>query len=123
VLDKAASLLSGNLQSVVRFYSRSEFGALAKLSEYSTGYGNEADYRANLTKGHIKTDSDLAEHHAAHASALSTYEFLHRSTLEISPEFDHMETLLHERLRQMANNSNAAFNALWTRLDKLGGRM
>jgi hypothetical protein len=34
-----------------------------------------------------------------------------------------METLLRERLRQIASNSNAAFDALWIRLDKLGGRM
>lgn len=122
-LDKAFRLLAKNQQAQVRFYSRSEFGTLAKLREYSTGYGNEANYRANLTKEHIKTDSDLAARLAAHGPALSTYEFLRRASFEISPDFDRMENLLHERLRQMANNSNAAFNALWTCLDKLGGRM
>uniref|UniRef100_E6QXB9 AAA+ ATPase domain-containing protein n=1 Tax=mine drainage metagenome TaxID=410659 RepID=E6QXB9_9ZZZZ len=122
-LDKASRLLVNNQNAEVRFYSRSEFGALAKLREYSTGYGNEADYRANFTKEHIKTDSDLAVRLAVQVPRLSTYEFLRRSSFEISPDFDRMETLLHERLRQMANNSNAAFNALWTRLDKLGGRM
>ncbi len=122
-LDKATSLLVNNQNAEVRFYSRSEFGALAKLREYSTGYGNEADYRANFTKEHIKTDCDLAVRLAVQAPSLSTYEFLRRSSFEISPDFDRMETLLHERLRQMANNSNAAFNALWSRLDKLGGRI
>lgn len=122
-LDKASCLLVNNQNAEVRFYSRSEFGALAKLREYSTGYGNEADYRANLTKEHIKTDSDLAVRLAVQVPSLSTYEFLRRSFFEISPNFDRMETLLHERLRQMVNNSNAAFNALWTRLDKLGGRI
>ena len=34
-----------------------------------------------------------------------------------------METLLHERLRQLASNSSAAYNALWTRLDHLGMRV
>ncbi len=122
-LDKASRALAKNQQIQVSFYSRSEFGELAKLREYSTGYGNEADYRANLTKGHTETDSGLAARLATQAPSLSTYEFLRRTSFVITHDFDRMETLLHERLRQMASNSNAAFNALWTRLDKLGGRM
>jgi hypothetical protein len=122
-LDKASLALARNQQVKVHFYSRSEFGALAKLHEYSTLYGNEADYHANLTQGHIITDTDLAARIAAHAPGLSAYEFLRRTSFEISPDFDRMETLLRERLRQMASNSDAAFNALWISLDKLGGRM
>ena len=121
-LDKASLVLARNLQAQVRFYSRSEFGALAKLREYSTLYSNEVDYRANFTQGHIKTDNDLAAR-IAQAPGLSTFEFLRRTSFEISPDFDRMETLLRERLRLMASNSDAAFNALWMRLDKLGGRM
>ncbi len=122
-LDKASLVLGRNQQAEVRFYSRSEFGALAKLREYSTLYGDEGDYHANLTKEHIKTNSDLAARIAAQTPNLSTYEFLRRTSFEISPDFDRMETLLRERLRQMASNSNVAFDALWIRLDKLGGRM
>lgn len=122
-LDKASQALAKNQQIQVRFYSRSEFGAIAKLREFSTLYGNEADYRANLTKEHINTDRDLAARLAVSAPGLSTYEFLRHTSFEISPDFDRMETLLHERLRQMASNSNTAFDALWIRLDKLGGRM
>lgn len=122
-LDKASLVLARNQQVKVCFYSRSEFGALAKLREYSTLCGNEADYRANLTQEHIKTDTDLDARIAAQALGLSVYEFLRRTSFEISPDFERMETLLRERLRQMANNSDAAFNALWIRLDKLGGRM
>ena len=122
-LDKASLALARNQQAQVRFYSRSEFGALAKLREYCTLYGNEADYHANLTKEHIKTNSDLAARIVDQAPDLSTYEFLRRTSFEISPDFDRMESLLRERLRQMASNSNAAFDALWIRLDKLGGRM
>ncbi|TLM66320.1 MAG: ATP-binding protein [Deltaproteobacteria bacterium] len=122
-LDKASLALARNQQVKVCFYSRSEFGALAKLREYSTLYYNEADYRANLTREHIKTDTDLVARIAAKAPGLSVYDFLRRVSFEISPDFDRMEALLRERLRQMASNSDAAFNALWTRLDKLGGRM
>lgn len=64
-LDKAFLALARNQQARVCFYSRSEFGALAKLREYSSLYGNEADYQANLTKEHRGTDSDLAARIAA----------------------------------------------------------
>ncbi|MDH5667301.1 MAG: ATP-binding protein [Nitrospira sp.] len=122
-LGKASLTLARYPQAQVRFYSRSSFAALAKLQEYSTLYDNETDYHANLTKEHIKTNSDLAARIAVQVPDLPTYEFLHRTYFTISPDFDRMETLLRERLRQMASNSNAAFDALWIRLDKLGGRM
>ncbi|MEX2474649.1 AAA family ATPase [Marinobacter sp.] len=122
-LDKAAQELARNKQVQVRFYSRSEFGSLAKLREYSTLHGNEADYIAELTQEHKKTNSDLAARITDQVPGLSTYEFLHRTSFEISPDFDRMEIFLRERLRRIASNSDAAFNALCIRLDKLGGRV
>ena len=122
-LVKASLVLDRNSQAQVRFYSRSEFGGLAKLREYSALCANEVDYHTNLTKEHMKTNSDLANCIADQAPGLSTYEFLRRTSFEISQNFDRLETLLRERLRQMVSNSAAAFDALWSRLDKLGGRM
>lgn len=122
-LVKASLTLTRHRQAEVHFYSRSEFGLLAKLREFSTLYGNEVDYRANLTTEHTKTDTDLAACIATPAPGLSTYEFLRRVSFEISPDFDRIETLLRERLRLMASNADAAFHALWTHLDKLGGRV
>ena len=122
-LDKAILALTGNEQAQVRFYSRSEFGSLAKLREFSTLHGNEVDYIAELTIEHTKTNSDLAARIADKVTNLPTYEFLHRTSFEITPDFDRMEILLRERLRQMASNSDAAFNALCIQLNKLGGRM
>lgn len=78
-LNKATLALTGNKQAQVRFYSRSEFGSLAKLREFSTLHGNEADYLAKLTKEHNKTNSDLAARIADKVTNLSTYEFLHRT--------------------------------------------
>ena len=122
-LDKASLTLAKNEQTKVRFYSRSEFGALAKLREYSELYSSEADYHANLTNEHKKTNSYLATRIADQVPDLSTYEFLCRTSFEISPDFDRMKTLLCERLRHMVSNSIAAYNAIWTCLDKLGGRI
>lgn len=122
-LDKATLALTRNKQAQVRFYSRSEFGPLAKLREFSTLHGNEADYLAKLTQEHRRTNSGLAARIADNVSNLSTYEFLHRTSFEITQDFDRMEILIRERLRQMASNSDAAFNALYIQLVKLGGRM
>lgn len=122
-LDKAVLALTRNKQAQVRFYSRTEFGSLAKLREFSTLHGNEADYLAKLTKEHEKTNSDLAARITGKVSNFSTYEFLHRTSFEITQDFNRMEILLRERLRQMASSSDAAFNALCIRLDKLGGRL
>ena len=121
-LNKASRTLARNQQVEVTFYSRSEFGALAKLREFSTAYSNEAAYRANFTPEHEKTNCDLAARISSDLN-LSTFEFLRRTSFEITPDFDRMKTLRHERLRQMASNSNAAFDALWRRLDELGGRL
>jgi hypothetical protein len=122
-LDKASLALASNQQAQVRFYSRSEFGALAKLKEYSASYSNESDYLANLTKEHETTNRDLADRIANQTPNLSTYEFLCRISFDISPDFDRIKTSLRERLRLIVSNSKAAYNALWVRLDELGGRI
>lgn len=122
-LDKASSLLASNKNAEVRFYSRSSFGALAKLREHSTTQANEASYRASLGKEHKKIDADLAARLVTHAPNLSTYNFLRHTVFVISDELDRMKALLHERLRNMACNSKVAYDALWARLDQLGARM
>lgn len=76
-----------------------------------------------MTQEHIKTDADLAARIAVQTHDLSTYEFLRRSSFETTPNYDRMEALLRERLRQLASNSDIAFNALSVRLANLGGRM
>jgi len=122
-LDKAAILLATDSSAEVRFFSRSPFGALAKLREHSATQSSETSYRESLSKEHQATNAALAARLAKNAGGLSTYDFLRRTSFEISPELDRMEALLRERLRQLASNPGTAFDALWTRLDKLGGRM
>lgn len=122
-LDKATRLLATNQQAEIRFYSRNPFGVLAKLREYGTLHANEASYRASLSQEHQTTDTELATQIATQTSTLSTFDFLRRTKFETTPEFDRMEALLHERLRLMASNPRAAYDALWTRLDQLGSRL
>ena len=122
-LDKSSSLLGNNQKAEVRFYSRSPFGALAKLREHSTTQADEGSYHARLGTENQKIDSELATQLATQSPNLSTYEFLRRTTFETSPELDRMEELLRERLLFMTCNPNVAYNTLWTRLDQLGARM
>jgi len=106
---KASQELDRNSKSLVRFYSRSNFGVLSKLKEFSANYGTEADYLANLTKEHAETNANLAACITSGVQGLSTYEFLRRTSFEVSPEIDRMKSLLQERLSRMASNRCANF--------------
>lgn len=122
-LDKASSLLGKNLNAEVRFYSRNNFGDLAKLREHSSTQNDKASYQTSLCKEHQATDATLAERLVTSAPGFSTYEFLRRTKFVTSDELERMVDLLRERLRSMATNPDAAFNALWRYLDQLGARM
>lgn len=122
-LDKAARLLTNNQNAEVRFYSRNNFGALAKLREHSSTQHDEISYQASLGAEHQATDVALSERLVKSASGLSTFEFLRRTKFVTSDELDRMEALLRERLRNMVSNPDPAFNALWARLDQLGARI
>jgi hypothetical protein len=122
-LRKACSLLTSDSKAAVRFYSRSAFGDLSALREYSTNYADESTYQTNLGKAHRKTDTALGNLFAKQVPSLSTYQFLQRTTFVITEELDRLETLLLERLRPLVSNHLAAYTVLWTRLDHLGMRM
>lgn len=122
-LDKASGLLVKNQNAEVRFYSRNNFGDLAKLREHSSTQNDEASYRSSLGKEHHATDATLAARLATSASSISAYEFLRRIRFVTSDELDRMVDLLRERLRNMATNPDAVFDAFWRHLDQLGARM
>jgi hypothetical protein len=122
-LRKASSLLTNDSKATVRFYSRSAFGDLAALREYSTNYADESIYQTNLTIAHRRTDTELGKLLVEQGSNLSTYQFLQRTTFEITPELDRMEISLLERLRHRVSNPSAAYNAIWTSIDHLGMRV
>lgn len=122
-VDKAADLLARNQNAHVRFYSRNNFGELAKLKEHCTTQPDENTYQRSLGKAHQTLDNILSEQLKKTAPDLSTFEFLSRTSFIASDDLDRMVELLHERLINIASNSEAAFNALWTRLDLLGARL
>lgn len=122
-LGKAACLLSKHQNAEVRFYSRNNFGDLAKLREHHTTQNDEASYITSLGKDLQATHTTLTVRLTTSAPSFSAYEFLRRTKFVTSDELEHMADLLRERLRNMATNPDAAFNALWRHLDQLGGRM
>ncbi|MDP1772016.1 MAG: ATP-binding protein [Methylobacter sp.] len=121
-LAKAARFLADNPKSQVKFYTRGNFGALAKLREYLVTQPNETAYRQNLTAEHQKTDAALAKHMSGLAG-LGAYELLSCTTFESTPDIERMQELLMERLTRLVSNAENAFYALWTRLDMLGARI
>ncbi|SDH43870.1 ATPase family associated with various cellular activities (AAA) [Vibrio xiamenensis] len=121
-LRKAVNVLTNDPKTLVRFYSRSAFGDLAALKEFSSNYPDEATYRADLGKVNRETNSKLANLLSDQGSNLSTYDFLQRTKFEISPELDRMDILLQERLRNIVSNYSAAYSSLWTRLGQLSMR-
>ncbi|MEW7314031.1 ATP-binding protein [Buttiauxella gaviniae] len=122
-LDKAFYLLANNPNVNVRFYSRSNFGDLAKLKEHSLSQPDESSYIQSLGKAQQVLDKTLSKRLAKAAPSLSTFKFLHRTNFVTSDDLDQMEELLRERLRNLVSNPDHAFNALWMNLDRLGARM
>ncbi len=122
-LQKAAKLLSSNDSAVVRYYSRTAFGELAALKEFSANYPDQHTYRANLSSATKATDDALEKLFSVVTQKLSTYDFLRRTWFEPTPDLERMQELLQERLRNLASNSAKAFEKLWTRLDHLGMRI
>jgi hypothetical protein len=93
-LPKAFSFLSNNQNGEVRFYSRNNFGALAKLREHSSTQYDDVSYRASLSKEHKVTDKGLSTLLSKASSSLSAFEFLRRTEFITTNELDRMEALL-----------------------------
>lgn len=122
-LDKASRLLGDYPNAEVRFYSRSNFGDLAKLKEHSSTQSSEIGYQTSLSKENQETDAALMARLSASASGISSYRFIRRITFVTSEDLGRMADKLRERLQSMASNLESAFNALWIHLDQLGARM
>lgn len=121
-LCKVTKLLSNNSSALVRFYSRSNFGDLAKLKEKSANSANEFEFQNSLGKAHLNTNNQLAALIADQSSLLSNYQVLQRINFETSSNLDLMQERVKDQLRILVSHHQAAFDALWTRLDFLGMR-
>lgn len=119
-LTKAARFLADNPGSRVRFYSRSNFGDLAKLREHAQTQPDETAYRHSLGKGHQNTDRALAGF--IQTIQISTFAWLQRTAFEISREFDREQDYLKERLSGIVANPGIAYQVLSAELTELAAR-
>lgn len=121
-LKKAAQLMTADKNVWVVFYTRgSGFGALAKLREHSTNCPDADVYLSSLAKENQQHDKALTE--LIGSFNIGTFEFVRRVSFETTAELERMEEQLKERLAYLVSNPTTVFDALWTRLDKLGSRI
>ena len=117
-LKKAGQFLRDNTNARVVFYTRGNFGAIAKLREHGITQPNQQAYIATLTKEHQLNNSELE----TYLSGINTLEFLQRCEFEQTVELSALENRLMERLAYLVSNAKMAFMALWYDLDWLGLR-
>ncbi|WP_430248489.1 AAA family ATPase [Providencia sp. PAZ2] len=124
-LDKAIKTLIQDPSTTVRFYSRTPFGELALLQEFSNNFPDAYAYHAALKeiKVHKATDRKLSELIKKISSDFNSYEFLSRTQFITSDIHERMREALEERLQYLVSNSISAFNSLWTGLDYQGMRV
>lgn len=120
-LQKAILELKNHPNTTIYFYSRNNFGGLAKIQEYSQTVSTEAEYHANLTKEHRVTNDDLASCIREKKADFSVYEFLNQVHFQTTNDVTRGKELIVERLSLLASNPRAAFSALWEKLDFIGG--
>ena len=122
-LKKAIALFKIHEWSEAWFYSRTAFGELAALREFSKNFADESSYKSSLVGTNKKTDSRLSQLLAEEKSNLSSYQFIQRIVFENSPEIERMTQLVKERLSQTASNYSEAFDAIWRQLSNLAMRV
>ncbi|WP_235011110.1 AAA family ATPase [Photobacterium aquimaris] len=121
-LEKAVEVLSNEHQAIIYFYSRSNFGELSSLKEFSSNFPDEITFHSNLGVAHKKTEAQLTELISKLGSKITSYTFLQRTNFETSCTLERMETILKERLRNLVSNNLSAYNLLWNRLSRLSMR-
>lgn len=121
-LIKAIKTLSGDPRTQACFYSRTPFGNLSTLKEYSNTQPNQKSYYANLGKKKGDLDIKFKELLKEQKSNLSTFEFLGRCNFLMTKGFPETHRELPERLKNLVNNPEIAINALYQHISRLGSR-
>jgi hypothetical protein len=118
-LAKAARLVMSDPSARICFYSRSGFASLAKLREYAVTVGGAAAYRHGLGAENATVDAALnALFEKLNSPADFTFDFLCRTTFQPTPEFQPMESLQLERLRNLVAQAPLALDTLWVAFDR-----
>jgi len=122
-LIKAYTELQRNPNNKIHFFSRDSFGDVAKIREFSQVFSSDEEFQNNLTQEHKKTFQKLNDCFKDQTQTISIYQLLNSIVFEVTADYSTLEDNLHDKLRNAVTNSEAAFNALWLKIDKLGSRI
>ena len=122
-LKKAGRLLKAEAKATVRFYSRADFGDLAKLAEHSRTVDSASAFENAIGQALTKPWNDLrAAWQPPEANDLETaFDFLQRTSFTFS-ETVALKEEIKERLSVLVTRPQDAFDILWSTLDNLGAR-
>ena len=125
-LVKAFRLLDADGDARVRFYSRSNFGQLAKLAEYAAIRPDETSYRVMITKELTVVDAELERLRtdAVPAGTRTLRELLLRIRFSTTDDVEQINDDLAATLQQhRATWPNATLERLCMRIYQLGSRV
>jgi hypothetical protein len=124
-LVKAVAILIADPKGDVAFYSRSNFGELAKLREHAKTQPDNVAYEKSLPAKLAKTNDSLKAcwKPLLHTTQLDVFALLQRMTFEVTPEIERMHEQQLQRLGFLVSQGELAFLALWTAIDQLGARI
>ncbi|WP_457335609.1 hypothetical protein [Rhizobacter sp. P5_C2] len=122
-LVKAAKLVAVEPSATVRFYSRGDFGSLAKLREKASETGNEGAFLLNVGKELQSTYQSLVDLLANVANAPTAFHFLQRVRFTPTREIEDVREEARVLLRAIVTREPDAFNALWRCFDEAAGKV
>ena len=117
-IDKAFRLYQKDHNACIRFYSRVQFGDIAKIKEYATTQSDQEEYEKNLPEKLKKTNEWLS----SQLNGSNQYPFLQRINFNVRGDNDEIESDLKERLRHITTKAPEVYSALWESLCKLSAR-
>ena len=124
-LGKAGRLLIRDAAAEVRFYSRADFGQVAKLAELASQVPDMTAFEqavgANLRPALTKLQRCWAGE--LEAGTQTAHALLVRISFFITPSTNDYRARIKERLQHMVTRVDDAFNALWTTFDNLGAHL
>lgn len=123
-LEKAADHLLLDPNATVNFYTRGDFGPMARLVERAAMFANQAAF-ANGMPQNLQPSLTKLEKVWANTLAKGSHtvhDLLTRISFRSTPAWDDYKEELKLDLGQIVTRADDAFNALWTTLDNLGAR-
>jgi len=122
-LKKAFILLSERDDTLVIFYSRTSFGKLSKIREYSEGQADEISFLSNLPEEYSNIYKQLNSLAKEIKPDLSIYYLIKKITFSVTDDYQYLEEKLKEELQNTINNSHNVFNEMFFLIERTSSRI